>query len=190
MGKLKQYKGALTFVGLFSLVTLGFSNWIASFSINAPILDPSIGESELGIYFTFIGTVLFFSQPLIVRPINERYSEKYLVTIGAFLGLLGFVMLPFADTYGKMFFANTPLILGISFLNPSITSVISKTVPRNMQGETMGISQSLASLMRVIGPLLAGALLDVNMFFPYYVGGIIFILIVILLFLYVKYPDE
>lgn len=190
ISKLKKYPGSLTFVGLFALVTFGFSNWIASFSINAPTIDPSIGEAELGIYFTFTGLVLFLSQPLIVKPFNNKYGEKPLIIAGAILGLIGFLTLPLATTFFEMFITNTPLILGIAFLNPSITAVISKTVPPNMQGEIMGINQGMAALTRVIGPLIAGGLLTVNIFYPYYVGAAFFLLILVLLIMKVRFPDE
>lgn len=190
ISKLKKYPGSLTFVGLFALVTFGFSNWIASFAINAPDIDPSIGEAELGIYFTFTGLVLFLSQPLIVKPFNNKYGEKPLIIAGAILGLIGFLTLPLATTFFEMFITNTPLILGIAFLNPSITAVISKTVPPNMQGEIMGINQGMAALTRVIGPLIAGGLLTVNIFYPYYVGAAFFLLILLLLIMKVRFPNK
>lgn len=190
IGKLRQYAGTLTFVGLFALVTLGFSNWITSFSINAPKIDPSIHEKQLGLVFTFTGIVLFLSQPLIVKPVINKYGEKVLIYIGAFFGILGFFTLPLATNFQQMLVSTIPLILGISFLNPSINSVISRTVPGHKQGEVMGISQGLASLMRVFGPLFAGYLLTLNMFFPYYIGGSIFIIIFGLLIYKISFPWE
>ncbi len=187
--KLREYKGALTFVSLFSLVTFGFSNWITSFSINAPIIDPSIEETELGLMFTYTGIILFLSQPLLVRPTINKYGEKILIYIGAIFGIIGFFTLPLAYNMLTMILVTTPLILGISFLNPSINSVISKSVPQHKQGETMGISQGMASLMRVIGPLIAGYLLTINIFFPYFVGGSIFVLILLLLLIKIDFPE-
>ncbi|MCY3410017.1 MAG: MFS transporter [Candidatus Heimdallarchaeota archaeon] len=190
IGKLRDFPGTLTFVLLFALVTLGFSNWISSFSLNAPVLDSSVGEPELGLNFTITGLILFISQPLIVKPINNKYGEKIMITTGAILALTGFFLLPTTDDFFTMVLFNIPLVLGISFLNPSITSVISQTVPKYKQGEAMGINQGLASLMRVFGPLIAGGLLGINMFYPYYLGGSIFILIIILLSVKISFPER
>jgi DHA1 family tetracycline resistance protein-like MFS transporter len=43
-------------------------------------------------------------------------------------------------------------------MQPSLNSLISRRAGAEEQGEVMGVAQSVASLSRVLGPLLAGAL--------------------------------
>ena len=50
------------------------------------------------------------------------------------------------------------LALGMGAMQPSLNSLISRRTGAEEQGEVMGVAQSVASLSRVLGPLLAGAL--------------------------------
>jgi MFS family permease len=43
-------------------------------------------------------------------------------------------------------------------MQPSLNSLISRRAGASEQGEVMGVAQSVGSLSRVLGPLLAGAL--------------------------------
>ena len=43
-------------------------------------------------------------------------------------------------------------------MQPSLNSLISRRAGAEEQGEMMGVAQSVGSLSRVLGPLLAGAL--------------------------------
>jgi MFS family permease len=50
--------------------------------------------------------------------------------------------------------------MGMGFNSPSMVSLISRLSDRDDQGGVLGISQSLASLARVVGPLWGGFLFD------------------------------
>jgi DHA1 family tetracycline resistance protein-like MFS transporter len=50
------------------------------------------------------------------------------------------------------------LAIGMGAMQPSLNSLISRRAGDNEQGEVMGVAQSVGSLSRVLGPLIAGAL--------------------------------
>jgi MFS family permease len=50
--------------------------------------------------------------------------------------------------------------LGFAAARPAITSALSRAVPDSQMGGIMGVSQSLDSASTVVGPLLAGAILQ------------------------------
>jgi MFS transporter, DHA1 family, tetracycline resistance protein len=50
----------------------------------------------------------------------------------------------------------TGLALGMGLMQPSLNSLISRHAGREEQGEVMGVSQSVGSLARVLGPFAAG----------------------------------
>jgi MFS transporter, DHA1 family, multidrug resistance protein len=68
-------------------------------------------------------------------------------------------------TVGFFVFAN-------AMLRPAIQSVISKRSSGG-QGIAMGMTNSFMSLGRIIGPLWAGFLFDVNIGYPYLTGAVI-----------------
>ncbi len=171
---LLQYDNAILYITLFSIVTLGFTNLIAAFALYAPVIDPSIDETKLGILYTYVGLVLFFSQYVIVRPIIARFGERTMVRIGTLLVLIGFLAIPQVNSFEMYFVTNTPLIIGIAGLNPSFNSLLSQSVPDRVQGEALGVNQGFASLMRTIGPVIAGGLMGLALTLPFYLGALIF----------------
>jgi len=50
------------------------------------------------------------------------------------------------------------LAVGMGLVQPSLNSLISRRAGREEQGEVLGVSQSVGSLARVLGPLAAGFL--------------------------------
>ena len=52
------------------------------------------------------------------------------------------------------------LALGMGFNSPSLLSAISQLADPRDQGSTLGVSQSLGSLARIIGPMWGGWVFD------------------------------
>lgn len=48
------------------------------------------------------------------------------------------------------------------------------------QGSAMGIAESYMSLGRIAGPLWAGYILDINIYYPYISGALFFLIIFII----------
>ena len=67
-------------------------------------------------------------------------------------------MLPFAQALLPLLAALTALALGMGAMQPSLNSLISRRAGAEEQGQVMGVAQSIGSLSRVLGPLIAGAL--------------------------------
>jgi DHA1 family tetracycline resistance protein-like MFS transporter len=61
-------------------------------------------------------------------------------------------------------------------MQPSLNSLISRRAGAGEQGEVLGVAQSVGSLSRVLGPLLAGALFaGLGRNSPYFCGMILVI---------------
>ena len=66
------------------------------------------------------------------------------------------------------------LALGMGAMQPSLNSLISRRAGAEEQGEVMGVAQSVGSLSRVLGPLLAGALFaGLGRDFPFFCGTVL-----------------
>jgi MFS family permease len=50
------------------------------------------------------------------------------------------------------------LALGMGAMQPSLNSLISRRAGADEQGSILGVAQSIGSLSRVLGPLIAGSL--------------------------------
>lgn len=72
-------------------------------------------------------------------------------------------------------FAITLIALANGCLSPSINSLISKNANPDEQGKALGVSMSVGSMGRVIGPYLGGFVYGMAMFMPYFVGALIMV---------------
>ena len=76
-----------------------------------------------------------------------------------------------ADTYITILLATGFFILSKTLLRPAAFALISKQDSLG-QGAAMGLSNSFMSLGRIIGPIWAGFIFDVNPNYPYLSGAI------------------
>lgn len=63
-------------------------------------------------------------------------------------------------------------VLSNSMLRPAISSVISKEAESG-QGVAMGLNNSFMSLGRIVGPIWAGTVFDINLTWPFISGAVI-----------------
>ena len=76
----------------------------------------------------------------------------------AFL-VAGFLMWAFAPTVWFLMIALVPIALGGGVMGTMNRSLLSKSVPREEIGGTLGLATSIESMNGIIAPALAGALL-------------------------------
>ncbi|RPI28437.1 MAG: MFS transporter, partial [Chloroflexota bacterium] len=87
-------------------------------------------------------------------------------------GGLAFVLLMWAKSYPAVLITTGLFVLITAFFRPAVHSLTSKRATVG-QGAAMGLSNSFVSLGRVVGPLAAGAIYDVNTGYPYLAGAVI-----------------
>jgi MFS transporter, DHA1 family, tetracycline resistance protein len=96
----------------------------------------------------------------LIGPLTRRFGEERLMQSGLALIALGLLLLAFAGTLPPLIVAVTGLSIGMGAMQPSLNSLISRRAGTEEQGEVMGIAQSVGSLARVLGPIIAGALFE------------------------------
>lgn len=106
--------------------------------------------------FAYIGVMIVFTQGFLVRRLLPRFGEKRILWAGLASFVAGLTGLAVAGTVAGVAVALTFLALGNGLANPSVLGSISLLTPMDEQGATMGATQSLASLGRILGPALGG----------------------------------
>jgi DHA1 family tetracycline resistance protein-like MFS transporter len=117
-------------------------------------------EFAISLLLAWIGFLIVLVQSSLVGPLVARFGERRLVVIGALIRIPAFVGVALARTPLVIALSFIPLALGNGVSQPSLQSLISRFAPPSMRGRVLGIFQSVASLSLVIGPLMAGPLLD------------------------------
>ncbi|HVG95060.1 MAG TPA: MFS transporter [Planctomycetota bacterium] len=114
------------------------------------------GKAETGLLFTYIGVCIAFAQGFLFRRLAGRFGEARLLRVGPILIAVGMQMYWLFPTWWLLLLAVPIVAIGMGLTSPSIPSLISKRTPPDMQGRTLGLSQSLGSLARALSPGLAG----------------------------------
>lgn len=163
---------------VFFLLTFAFSNLEMAFVLYAKDEIDGLGLSITQIYYLFIylGLVLAFSNGYVVRKASKIVPESILVIVGASGQVAGLLLLPVFPTVANLLIAIGLISFGQGICNPSLLSLISKATPPERQGSIMGVTQSSASLARIIGPAFAGIIIGaLDLRWPFWAGGLIMI---------------
>jgi predicted MFS family arabinose efflux permease len=87
--------------------------------------------------------------------------------------IFGLGLLPFSPSLRYLLLTLVVLTFGNGVTNPSITSLISQITGAEDQGGILGVTQSLASLARILGPAWGGFTFDrLGFQYPYVTGSI------------------
>lgn len=108
-----------------------------------------------------------------------RFGKHMTLIIGLILSAIGLLVLSFAA--GPTFiharaipFTIVGLMLmaiGNSCAVPTTTTLLTRYSPSNTIGATLGTSKSLQGFARAVGPLVYGAVFDINIDFPFYIAS-------------------
>ncbi len=91
-----------------------------------------------------------------VGQLSKRFGVQTMFRVGLALLALGLLLLPMGGNLAVMFLALGLLSAGSGAVAATSSAIASLNADRKAQGETLSIVQSIGSLGRIIGPLLAG----------------------------------
>ncbi|HYM73978.1 MAG TPA: MFS transporter [Stellaceae bacterium] len=142
---------------VFFLAILAFAGMEATFALWA-MAQFGWGPAQIGYVFTYVGLLSAAMQGGLIGRLTARFGEERLLVAGLALIACGLAILPFTHNLTLLLVSVSGLALGMGAMQPSLNSLISRRAGAQEQGEVMGVAQSVGSLARVLGPLLAGVL--------------------------------
>jgi DHA1 family tetracycline resistance protein-like MFS transporter len=107
-----------------------------------------------------VGVVLATVQGLLVGRTVKWLGERRVVPAAILLLSMALSLVAVSGSVGMLVFATLLVAVGVGSHTPSIMSVISRLADPAAQGGTLGVSQSLASLARIVGPAWSGWVYD------------------------------
>ncbi len=162
-GRIAAARGALAqpvlarLLVVFFLVILAFSGMETTFAWWA-IAQFGWGPRPIGFVFFYVGLLSALMQGVFIGKLTGRFGEERVMLAGLGAIALGLLVLPFAHELARLGVALSALALGMGAMQPSLNSLISRRAGAGEQGEIMGVAQSVGSLSRVLGPIIAGSL--------------------------------
>ncbi|MEI7974181.1 MAG: MFS transporter [Bdellovibrio sp.] len=108
--------------------------------------------------FVSIGILSAFFQGFLVRKLLPIWGERRTLLVGLLLFSLGLGLIPFWEQAWWVGLCMLFFVFGNSLTNPSLLGSVSLLSGAEDQGAHLGVSQSMSSLGRIVGPALGGAL--------------------------------
>lgn len=172
---------------LLFLVSFGLSNFESIFGLYAA-QELGYGPERVGTILAVVGLVSTLGKAVLIGPLTRRWGEAPIIKVSLAASAAGFVILLLAVTYPAVLLATGVFILSKTLLRTVIIALASKRATLRQplrqaqdkaqgsavgQGATMGLSNSFMSLGRIVGPIWAGFIFDVNVNYPYLSGAAI-----------------
>jgi DHA1 family tetracycline resistance protein-like MFS transporter len=150
-------------VGVYFLFVVAFSIMTTTFALYT-MHAFSYDARDNGRLFAFIGLLGVILQGGLIGRLVKRFGEMPFVITGAALIVVGLFALPFVGPASGGLAALLVVLAvfanGNAMTAPTLTSLASKSVGPNEQGAILGVTQSGASMARIVGPLLGAYLIE------------------------------
>jgi MFS transporter, DHA1 family, tetracycline resistance protein len=117
------------------------------------------GPEQTGYVWAYAGLLGIGLQGPALGRLVKRFGERALNRTGFAAYVVGYSMLAFAHSIPWLLLSTTVLSLG-GLVRPILTSMITQKTPRAEQGTVLGLNQSLTSVSQIVGPPLAGLLIQ------------------------------
>ncbi len=164
-------------IGCMFLSSFGQSSLYSSFPLFSEE-NLNIPAEKVGFLFALMGLVGVIVQGILIRPLLKIFREEKLFFAGAVLMTLGLGFVSVTHSTNLLMFFLTVMALGWSLVIPTLSSMISKEADPSQVGATMGVSQGMGSLGRVIGPTWGGFLYGIGHRLPFAATGVLLLLMV------------
>jgi DHA1 family tetracycline resistance protein-like MFS transporter len=162
LGSFKQPKLGFVLV-IYFLFIVAFSIMTSSFSFYT-MFRFGYDAQHTGYLFAYVGVIAVIIQGGLIGRLVKRFGELPLVIFGALFFALSLFAVPLvgpaAGGLAALLIGGGVFSMGNSLATPSLTSLASKSVGAAEQGTVLGVTQSIASLARAVGPSLAAVLIN------------------------------
>ncbi len=138
---------------------------------------------ENGYIFAYVGLIIVIMQGGLIGQLVKRFGEQKLLIAGLLMLALGLALLPLSSTLAVMLIALGILSAGNGAVTPTVSALLSLTSPHDGQGKVLGLSQGIASLGRIVGPLIAGSIYSlIGPGAPFILGSVLTFLAMLIAF--------
>lgn len=174
----KALWGPMGFLLLLAfIVSFGLTNFEGIFGLYAQFRY-GYNAAQVGMVLTVIGLVSAVAQGGLTGPVTKRFGENAVIKVSLISSAVGFGLMLLPNSDIGVYLTVGFFVLSNSMLRPAISAVISREAESG-QGIAMGLNNSFMSLGRIVGPLWAGSMFDLNLTLPYISGAVVMALLFI-----------
>ena len=136
----------------------------------------ALGAKYTGMFLVIIGVVSSIIQGGLIGKLTNKFGTIKLIQWGIIFTAISIFLIPLMSHFSQfwyMLILAPVMAVGTAILNPSKATLLSLSTPSEDQGGVLGINQSFSALGRVIGPACAGFIYEVNISYPFWIGGML-----------------
>ncbi len=130
-------------------------------------------EAQVGALLAFAGAIGVLTQLVFVGRATRRWGETRTLALGTLLAALGLGAGALVPTIPLFLLCLVPAAIGSGLAAPALLSLLSRTTPQPLQGSLQGVTTSLESLARIIGPIWGNGLLQVSLPLPFISAAVV-----------------
>ncbi|WP_425435967.1 MFS transporter [Lactobacillus terrae] len=149
---------------LFESIYSIYVNQVFNFSLN-----------NIALVLVLNGVISLFLQVALFDFLVRKLTEIRLIRWCFLLGAVCVLWIVLAHSKVEVFIATLVIFSAFDLLRPAITTLLTKFGDDN-QGLINGVNMSLTSVGNIIGPIIAGMLMDRNTHYPYIFAAIMLII--------------
>jgi len=143
----------------YFFATIAFAMLTATFALFANTRF-SFDARQTGALFAYVGVLGAIIQGGLLGRLVKLFGEKPLAVAGTVIFAFSLFVLPLCPTALAFWIVSSGIAIGNSLTTPTLNALASKSVGAALQGRVLGVMASVASLARIIGPILGGLLLQ------------------------------
>jgi DHA1 family tetracycline resistance protein-like MFS transporter len=134
------------------IFALGIYGWFGAFTL---VLQKQFGfnATATSYFFCTFGVASVIAQLAAVGTITERTGDRRSAPIGYVLLMIAFAIVPFATAIWQAVVMIGCFSLGMSLVNASLPSQLSRLAPEAMRGTVLGAAASMESIAGIFMPL-------------------------------------
>ncbi len=161
-------------LGMAFLLSFGLTSFEAIFGLYA-LEKFEYGPERVGTIMVVVALVSAVVQGILIGPLTKYWGEPFVIKLSLAGSVAGFLVMLLATTYPMILLTTGFFVLTVALLRPAVASLVSQHAEAG-QGVAQGLNNSFMSLGRIVGPLLAGYLFDVNYNLPFISGAVIMLI--------------
>jgi maltose/moltooligosaccharide transporter len=173
-----------------SLIWMTYNSFVPLFLANKFALDPR----WIGFFMTLDNIAALLIQPPVGAwsdrlrtPLGRRMP---FILIGAPVGAIAFGIIPLAGILPVFVACTSTLLLSMAFWRTPVIALMPDITPSQYRSQANGIINFMGGIGAIIATLGGSQLYKMNQAYPFWVGSVLVIISVALVFLFVKEPKE
>lgn len=129
----------------------------------------------IALVLTLNGIISLVLQVFLFDRMVQWWGEVRVIRYCFFASAIGTFFVIYDHSHWQLIVATLVVFEAFDMLRPAITTLLTK-MSKDNQGLLNGVNMSLTSVGNIVGPLISGALLDINYQYPYWIV-IVFLLV-------------